>query len=1444
MFTQIPAHKSQIPFFIGWQLKPESNHYNLCFSYQIPEKFAKYIVDATICLVKEKAYLRQTFNYENEQLSIRIHDELPPDITILRCQEKDLSELEKRLSHESHDIFFKSSLKLSLVHIDNSEECLVFFNIHHIIMDGISLDNFILDLNSLLQKKLITKIKSDKYSSQIMKENKFEPLKPPASLEHYLTEIKEIHSQMNTSISNENMDVFHFQDRLPSETLSALNRLKNEHGISLFNLLLLAIHVFLLKIFNQDAGIIQYPVNIRKQKEVDGCFVNVISIALKLNNEESYLSLIHAFSEQKSFLKYLATLFNDKLHSIHTLPSFAVSNLAKPLDLVLNNQLYDAKTYAQLASAPISIKYQEREGHLYFTCDVASHLMPDCLAKTLLPRFFNFIHQIIKSPLSPLTTFNLLFLDEFQFLEEMNRTKHRFPSNKTIHQLFEDNVEKLPDHTALIYKKNRITYKALNQEANQLAHYLREQFKINSGDLVAICLSRSPELIVAMLAIMKAGGAYISLNANFHSERTRYILNDTKAKLIITLSELSDKAKSTFAANDTLPILSIDEEKFIKKLANKSKHNLESASISTDLAHLIYTSGTTGTPKGVMIEHRNVVSLVKEVNYIHITEKDTFALFSDITFDASTFEIWGALLNGAKLFIPYERLNLLSDSHALKNIFQKYQISILWLTKTLFDHLFFLDETLFSPLSYLLVGGEALNKSLIDKLSASSYKPKHLINGYGPTENTTFSCTYDINHKEIEQLMTVPIGAPFTNRVAYVLDLHLNLMPMGAVGELYVGGAGLSQGYLNKNELTTQKFIVNPFQTKEEKRANQNMRLYKTGDLARILSNGLIECLGRNDFQVKIRGYRIEVTEIENALVNHPDIHQAAVIENRLINPEENVSAYLIGYFVADNPIDELTLRNFLLHSLPEYMLPTLFVYMEDFPTTASGKLDIKALPKPSKEKNKQVGARNEQEHLVLAAFVKILGLENISIHDDFFLIGGNSIKAIALAALLQSHFKITVNDIFNKKTPEKIAENIIYSKNDLSHQLNKVKLHFQQKKDEAKLYKEAKEKIEAYEESIFKEKIAFSSKAIQTILLTGATGYLGINLLYQILETTNYRVLSLVRANSVDEAYARVNKKYQFYFEKSLDEHYPSRLNVYPSDLEKEDLGLNSTDYQFLMNQTDSIIHCAALTKHYGEYDKFYAANVKATIHLLKLGMLTKSKDFHHISTLSVLDNSCDNQEFLSEDDVISKLDNQSNIYIKTKHEAEKEVLEFRDKGLNVNIYRVGNLAFIAMNSKTQENIEDNAFFSRMKCLVQLNAIAKEISTEEISPVDFTAHAILKLMDKKELTNKVFHLFNPNLCDVTEFFSLHTLSTKILSINEFVDLLASSLTTSTKHHELIMRYMLHQGWLAGEHRAQVVHHVLQKRTNSYLEHLGFQWPIISKETFWSFIEKSYLHYL
>ncbi|MHB9148389.1 MAG: amino acid adenylation domain-containing protein, partial [Candidatus Amoebophilus sp.] len=546
------------------------------------------------------------------------------------------------------------------------------------------------------------------------------------------------------------------------------------------------------------------------------------------------------------------------------------------------------------------------------------------------------------------------------------------------------------------------------------------------------------QMLIAILAVLKSGGAYVPMDPSYPDDRIAYLLADTNAKVVLASEVYQARLEKLSQAigKEEIGIVAIDSKEIQDELLVQPTANLKPATTSTSLAYVIYTSGTTGHPKGVMIGHTGVVSLVKGVDYVHIDSNDCFIQLADIAFDAATFEIWGGLLNGARLFIPSDRSSLFADMSLFKHTIITNGISVLWLTKTLFDQLVLLDASIFKEIKYLLVGGEALNQELMLRLISSANAPQNVINGYGPTENTTFSCTFNLSKESTVCSDSIPIGKPLSSRKTYVLDSRLRPLPIGAIGELYVGGDGLARGYLNRPELTRERFIVNPFQTKQEKQeksygeSGRNARLYKTGDLVRWLSDGNLEYIGRNDFQVKLRGYRIELGEIESALLSYAGIKQAVVLakEHKSIGGDGSLagSKYLVGYYVSDNKLDETVLLSYLQSKLPEYMVPSALVYLEELPLTINGKLDRKALPDSAfTNSDHYVAPRNELETKICQIWADVVGLpvEKVGTSDDFFRLGGNSILAIKLVSRLSKALdkSIHVATIFKQSTVNKL---------------------------------------------------------------------------------------------------------------------------------------------------------------------------------------------------------------------------------------------------------------------------------------------------------------------------------------------------------------------------------------------------------------------------------------
>ncbi|QMS92433.1 NcpB [Nostoc edaphicum CCNP1411] len=597
--------------------------------------------------------------------------------------------------------------------------------------------------------------------------------------------------------------------------------------------------------------------------------------------------------------------------------------------------------------------------------------------------------------------------EQQQLLVEWNDTQSNYPQDKSIHQLFEEQVELTPDAVAVVYENQYLTYRELNNRANQLAHYLKS-LGVKADALVGICVERSLEMIVGLLGILKAGGAYVPLNPEYPQERLTFMLEDTQLSVILTQEKLVNKL-----GNGKASVICLDSN---WDIINQHTQQNPTTSVTPDnLAYVMYTSGSTGQPKGVSIVHRSVVRLVKETNYISISAGDVIAQASNHAFDAATFEIWGALLNGARLVGVRKDLALSPRDFA--DFMRSQSISVLFLTTALFNQIAQEVPSAFNSLRHLLFGGEAVDPKWVKEV-LNNGAPQRLLHVYGPTENTTFSSWYLVQDVP-ECATTIPIGQPISNTQIYLLDSQLQPVGIGVPGELYIGGDGLAREYLNRTDLTQEKFIPNPFEDSAalasprasaggRRQKAGGSRLYKTGDLVRYLSDGNIEYLGRIDDQVKIRGLRIELGEIEAVLSQHSDVQISCVIVREDTPGDKRLVAYIVTHQDRQPTMGEI--RQFLKAKLPDYMIPSAIVILESFPLTPNGKVDRRALPKPELDTallEKYVAPRTPVEEMLALLWAQVLKVEQVGISDNFFELGGHSLLATQLVSRIRTSFKV-----------------------------------------------------------------------------------------------------------------------------------------------------------------------------------------------------------------------------------------------------------------------------------------------------------------------------------------------------------------------------------------------------------------------------------------------------
>jgi amino acid adenylation domain-containing protein len=840
---------------------------------------------------------------------------------------------------------------------------------------------------------------------------------------------------------------------LPKSIREALEALSQQEGVTLYMTLLAAFQTLLYRYTQQEDIAVGSPIANRNRSEIEGLigfFVNSLVLRTDLSGNPTFQELLGrvrevtlgAYAHQDvPFEKLVEELHCQRSLNDHPLFQviFALQNapmesLELP-ELTLSTLTIDFKTtrfdlefHLWEATNDFRSLWGERWKHSKGLRGVVVYntdLFDEATITRMVGHFETLLEGIVANPQARIADLPLLSQAErHQLLVEWNNTQADYPKDQCIHQLFEAQVERNSNAIALIFEDKQLTYRELNNRSNQLAHYL-QKLGIGAEVLVGICLEPSVELIVGLLGILKAGAAYLPLDPNYPCDRLNFMLEEAQVPILLTHSALSTQHRLRPlepTVSNTPVIVCLDNN---WDIAQESKENPSSSVTSDNLAYVIYTSGSTGKPKGVAVPHKAVNRLVFNTNYINLDPTDRIAQASNTSFDAATFEIWGALLHGAQL-IGISRDIILSPHEFALQLRQK-NISVLFLTTALFQQIARVVPQAFDSLKYLLFGGEAVDPRWVQKVLKKA-PPKQLLHVYGPTESTTFSSFYWV--QDIPEAATsIPIGRPITNTQIYLLDEQLQPVPIGITGELYIGGDGLAQGYLNHPELTAEKFIPSPFSNEP------GTRLYKTGDLARYQPDGNIEFLGRIDDQVKIRGFRIELGEIEAVLSQHPAVREAVVIVQEDVPGDKHLVAYIVP-----NPSQISSvkaqgcaslLRQFLKEKLPSYMVPSAYVLLESLPLTPNGKVDRRALPAADPErddiKEDYVAPRTSVEKELVGIWAKVLGREQVGVHDNFFELGGHSLLATQLSSRIRDAFQVDlpVKTLFEASTVASLARYI-----------------------------------------------------------------------------------------------------------------------------------------------------------------------------------------------------------------------------------------------------------------------------------------------------------------------------------------------------------------------------------------------------------------------------------
>jgi amino acid adenylation domain-containing protein/thioester reductase-like protein len=881
-----------------------------------------------------------------------------------------------------------------------------------------------------------------------------------------------------------------------------------------------------------------------------------------------------------------------------------------------------------------------------------------------------------------------------------------------VHELFEKQVRESPSNVAVSYLGEHLTYDDLNRKANRLARYLTRA-GIAPGDYIPVLMQRSLQMLVAQLAVLKCGAVYVPVDPILPRERLEFIIRDCRTRIAVS-NVLVEHLESVRIVNRS-------EES--ESIALESDSNLHLELDPQTAAYVMYTSGSTGSPKGVVVPHCAITRLAIKNGYARIKAGDCIAHYSNPSFDASTFEIWACLLTGAKLLIVEQPAVL--DAPRFAELLMQNNVSILYMSVGLFNQYTEALADVFRRLDFLMVGGDALELQAIRRVLDRS-APRCLMNVYGPTECTTFATSYEIRDVP-RDAKSIPIGRPISNGSIYILSGNGQPVPVGVTGEIYIGGQGVATGYLNQPELTADRFAPDPYSKVP------GARMYRTGDLGRWRSDGTVEYLGRNDFQVKIRGFRIELGEIEARLTERADVKEAVVLARQDGSSEKRLVAYIVPN-QADSAPSAQSIRESLKGVLPEYMVPSAFMLLDNMPLSSTGKVNRRALPAPEDEGYAQrefEAPQGPTETALAALWGDLLHTKAVGREDNFFDLGGHSLLAVSSLARIKERFGVTL------RVPD------LYRYSSLKHLATRI--------DGVEAADEFVDlKSEAALDDGLRPIIGSLTACHHTVLLTGATGFVGRFLLEELLRTTQATIYCVVRAKSDEQAGERIRRTLEKW--DLWRSEYAPRIIALAGDLCADRLGVNEVTWDSLTADVDCIYHCATSMNHLETYDMAKPANVGSAKTLLGLATCGRPKLINYISTLDVFSPvGVDSIRTVDEHTPIDhEKHSKSSGYAASKWVGEKIFLSAQERGIPCNVFRLG---LVWADSEC----------GRFDDLQQVNRVLKSSLLSGCgirgfqyplppTPVDFVARAIVFLASRHFDGAGLFHI-SSNVRDTVGVF-------------------------------------------------------------------------------------------
>ncbi len=976
------------------------------------------------------------------------------------------------------------------------------------------------------------------------------------------------------------------------------------------------------------------------------------------------------------------------------------------------------------------VKLEEGESLIYITYD--NNLFEEGTVRKFASHYECIVKAAIANESAGIGSIRILTEADMEAYARLNDTARVWPSKpESIPDMLRRTVERCGGRIALSSGERQLTYAELNRMSDQVARILLDR-GLQTGDFVSIFMERSMEAIIGMLGVVKAGGAYVPLDPEHPEDRNSYIIADTSSRIVITKESYATKLSALLAeGSGEVSLLCLDTQ-----LDGEAAGPDIVQVVSEDVAYVIYTSGTTGRPKGVLVPHAGVVNLaLATIEQLEMTEQDVILQYSTFSFDASVYDIFSALCCGARLHLLSNEQRYSVDSFT--QAIQETGATRIGILPTVFfnqlsSYLSAEDAINYRGVQSFVIGGEALPGESVRSLQKKLTHQPVIVNAYGPTEVTVATTTHMIEGPVPDEWTTVSIGKPLANYEVLIVNDKDQLCPLNVTGELLIHSVGLAKGYLNQPEKTEEAFVMDPVNHGSGK------KYYRSGDLVRLQEGG-IEYVGRKDLQVKIRGYRIEIGEIEENLAKHDAIRDTAII----VKEDESGEKMLVAFYTSKDgaPIGKTELASFLKTKVPAYMVPSYFVCLDAMPVSPTGKIDRKRLgvmelPAIEEDGEDFAAPENELQREIASAWEKVLRRGSIGIHDDFFEIGGHSLKILETLVLLKPSFpKLKISDFFGYPTISKLADRVTELKQEISG-------------DGAApgLTGEIVDLAE-YPRKFGDDALSTSAEQPQRhIFLTGATGYLGSSLLREWLRTTDAVVYCLVRQVQDQDPYQRLTQVMRGYFGPEIESLMEGRVFAIQGDLEQPNLGLNDRDLSLLENKLDSIVHCGAEVKHFGEPEYFARVNVESTDRLLGLARGKKVR-FHYVSTLGIPEDLAfaGNWDRFTSFDGYDDTASTDNVYTNSKLIAERLVVGTCEKeGVQATVYRVGNLSCHSETGSFQRNIDNNAFYRMLKAMILLGKAPSVNWQVDMTPVNYAAEAITALARQKETVGRLFHICNP----------------------------------------------------------------------------------------------------